>query len=95
MKFATIAQLKQLNPELIIWPLALAGLAFMHPEHAYPSICPLKWLGLTWCPGCGLGRSVSFSASRPSNRSLANTQIGRLCPGCPVAPGGNTRKPSI
>ncbi|HEY0271981.1 MAG TPA: DUF2752 domain-containing protein [Chitinophaga sp.] len=60
MPSAILQRFKQINPELPLWPLALAGLAFLHPEHAYPSICPLKWLGFTWCPGCGLGRSVSY-----------------------------------
>lgn len=59
MQPATIQRLRQINPELIIWPLALILLAVMHPAHPYPSICPLRWIGLPWCPGCGLGTSIS------------------------------------
>ncbi|WP_420806189.1 DUF2752 domain-containing protein [Flavihumibacter solisilvae] len=21
--------------------------------------CPIRWAGIHWCPGCGLGRSIS------------------------------------
>jgi len=47
--------------ELVFWVAALASLAVTDPT-AQPhfALCPLKWLGLTWCPGCGLGHSISW-----------------------------------
>lgn len=48
--------------ELIFWMLALGLLAIAAPEpygHAHHfTLCPLANLGIEWCPGCGLGRSL-------------------------------------
>ncbi len=49
--------------ELIIWVLAFLMLAIDVPEpygqaHHF-SLCPLAALGFDWCPGCGLGRSIT------------------------------------
>jgi len=47
--------------ELAFWVAALISLAFTNPtSEAHFSFCPLKMLGFTWCPGCGLGHSISF-----------------------------------
>jgi hypothetical protein len=47
--------------ELAIWVAALAWLAFTDPAGpAHFSLCPLKAMGITWCPGCGLGHSISW-----------------------------------
>ncbi|WP_454804557.1 DUF2752 domain-containing protein [Mucilaginibacter phyllosphaerae] len=41
--------------------MALACLAFTNPAgQGHFSLCPLKLLGITWCPGCGLGHAISF-----------------------------------
>ncbi|MES2267660.1 MAG: DUF2752 domain-containing protein [Bacteroidota bacterium] len=41
--------------------MALACLAFTDPAcQSHFSLCPLKLLGITWCPGCGLGHAISF-----------------------------------
>src|SRR5215217_1603038 len=49
--------------ELIIWVLALVMLGVATPmEHGHLhhfSLCPLASVGIEWCPGCGLGRSVT------------------------------------
>ncbi|PUZ28459.1 hypothetical protein DCC81_02955 [Chitinophaga parva] len=76
MQPATIQRLRQINPELIIWPLALILLAVMPPAHPYPSICPLRWLGISWCPGCGLGRSVSYLLHGDFRASWASHKLG-------------------
>ena len=46
--------------ELVFWLAALFFLAVSDPtEHEF-TLCPLANLGLeAWCPGCGLGRSIS------------------------------------
>jgi len=49
--------------ELIFWITALALLALAEPadprQHSHFTLCPLANLGWTWCPGCGLGRSLT------------------------------------
>ncbi|MGZ3753422.1 MAG: DUF2752 domain-containing protein [Mucilaginibacter sp.] len=47
--------------ELIFWVAALISLAFSDPSGpGHFSLCPLKAMGITWCPGCGLGHSISW-----------------------------------
>jgi hypothetical protein len=47
--------------ELVFWIAGLTCLAFTNPTgQAHFSLCPLKLLGFKWCPGCGLGHSISF-----------------------------------
>ena len=56
-----IKTLRQWNWELIIWTGGMVWLAFfVNPDHITWSLCPLKNLGFEHCPGCGLGRSVSY-----------------------------------
>lgn len=35
-------------------------LAVINPAAAHVSLCPIKNLGFAWCPGCGLGHSISY-----------------------------------
>jgi hypothetical protein len=46
--------------EAFVWLCGIAGLAFVTPGDNHFSICPLKLAGLDFCPGCGLGSSISF-----------------------------------
>jgi len=47
--------------ELAFWIAALIALAIANPtDQSHFSLCPLKLMGITWCPGCGLGHSISF-----------------------------------
>jgi hypothetical protein len=47
--------------ELFFWVAALVALAFTNPAGpVHFSLCPLKAMGFTWCPGCGLGHSISW-----------------------------------
>jgi len=54
--------LKSIPLELIFWISALILLATaksfdrFHAPHF--TLCPLSNLGIRWCPGCGLGRSI-------------------------------------
>jgi len=48
------------NLEAIIWISALVALALGDPANHHYTLCPFNNLGLDFCPGCGLGRSVSF-----------------------------------
>jgi len=44
----------------MFWCLALMALWWMDPHGNHFSLCPLHHLGMEWCPGCGLGRSMSL-----------------------------------
>jgi len=47
--------------ELVFWIAALIALAVCDP--AKPShfiLCPFQLLGITWCPGCGIGHAIAF-----------------------------------
>jgi len=47
--------------ELVFWIAALVSLAFSDPAGpAHFSLCPFKAMGITWCPGCGLGHAISW-----------------------------------
>jgi len=49
--------MKRIPYELYIWIFALIYLAIPGKHHEI-NLCLLKHFGL-WCPGCGLGRSIS------------------------------------
>ncbi|MCC5939572.1 MAG: DUF2752 domain-containing protein [Lunatimonas sp.] len=47
--------------DLFIWLAALIGIALIPLDvEAHLSICPIHNLGFSWCPGCGLGRSMKY-----------------------------------
>lgn len=46
--------------EVTVWISALVLLAFMTPVNQHASLCVLKNAGLGFCPGCGLGHSISW-----------------------------------
>jgi len=49
------------NLEAFIWIGALISLAFLNPENEqYYSFCVFRNLGFKYCPGCGLGHSISY-----------------------------------
>ncbi|KEO73951.1 hypothetical protein EL17_07295 [Anditalea andensis] len=61
---------EKLPVELIFWLGALISLALMKPGHDHHfTLCPISYIGFSWCPGCGLGRAINlmlhghFSAS--------------------------------
>ncbi|MCH7401918.1 DUF2752 domain-containing protein [Belliella kenyensis] len=56
-----ITTFRKLPFELIFWIGALIGILRIDPYSGdHFSLCPLDSLGFTWCPGCGLGRSMSL-----------------------------------
>jgi hypothetical protein len=46
--------------ELTFWILALTSMAIMSPTNDHSSFCPINSVGLGFCPGCGLGHSISW-----------------------------------
>lgn len=55
-----IIRLSKINYEAYTWLIALILLALMDPNVEHLSLCPIKNMGFTFCPGCGLGHSISF-----------------------------------
>lgn len=55
---------KRLPFELIFWITALLLLATAnvhdHGAGYHFTLCPLANIGFTWCPGCGIGRSIAY-----------------------------------
>ena len=49
--------------ELILWIIALVLLASASQAEQHVmdhfTFCPLANMGLSWCPGCGIGRSIT------------------------------------
>jgi len=46
--------------EALIWISSLIFLAVSDPAHHHYTLCPLDNLGISYCPGCGLGRSIGY-----------------------------------
>lgn len=47
--------------EALFWTAALIFLGFHDPtQESQFTFCPLKNLGFNFCPGCGMGRSISY-----------------------------------
>lgn len=46
--------------EVTVWIVALILFATMSPVNEHASLCPFKMLGFGFCPGCGLGHSISW-----------------------------------
>jgi hypothetical protein len=63
--------------ELAFWITALVSLALTNPSNqAHFTLCPLKLLGFKWCPGCGLGHSISFLFHGDLQRSFHAHWLG-------------------
>jgi hypothetical protein len=52
--------LRKLNTELFCWLFILAALAIVNPSHTHFTLCVFNLTGLEWCPGCGIGHSISY-----------------------------------
>lgn len=48
------------NFELMFWVAALFALGFSNPAQAHFVLCPLRLMGFTWCPGCGIGHAIGY-----------------------------------
>ena len=55
-----IAKFAWQKKEAFIWIAALIFLAFQDPGHHHYTLCPISNMGFDFCPGCGLGRSISY-----------------------------------
>jgi hypothetical protein len=56
-----ISILNMIEWEAVLWLSGLIFLMFVNPyQQQQLSLCPFHNLGISFCPGCGLGRSISF-----------------------------------
>jgi hypothetical protein len=63
--------------ELSVWVIALTLLAFMNPAtDAHFSLCVFKWMGFSFCPGCGLGHSISWLFHGDIEQSFREHPLG-------------------
>lgn len=67
---------KKINIELVFWAGGLGVLAFSDPSQPHYSLCPLKNLGFRYCPGCGLGHSISYLLHGDIQASLHAHPLG-------------------
>jgi len=63
--------------ELTAWTSALVLLALMDPAtDSHYSFCMFKFIGISYCPGCGLGHSISFLFHGNLRESLSAHPLG-------------------
>jgi len=68
---------RYLKFEALFWIAGLVYLAVIDPYASnHLSFCPLHNLGFDFCPGCGLGRSISFILHGDIGGSLAVHPLG-------------------
>jgi len=68
---------KVIGVEVSIWIAALIFLALIEPaESTHFSVCPFSAMGIDFCPGCGLGRSVSYILHGDITNSLIVHPLG-------------------
>lgn len=61
MEINKILKFARTNSEALMWIIALSYLVFINPyEIQHFSLCLFNNLGIDFCPGCGLGRSISM-----------------------------------
>ena len=59
--FKTWLNLRRIPLEAYLWIAALTYLMFIDPlQTQHFSLCPFNNIGIDFCPGCGLGKSISF-----------------------------------
>ena len=68
--------LKRVPPEAVVWLAGLVLLFFMDTDSSHISLCPLRNAGFDFCPGCGLGRSVSLLFHGEVSASLQAHPLG-------------------
>lgn len=44
--------------ELLFWMAAVLLLFFMNTEAGFDSFCFFNWMGIGFCPGCGIGHAI-------------------------------------
>jgi hypothetical protein len=70
--------LKSFPLEGYIWIAALLFLGIVHNESAHFTICPFNNLGIEFCPGCGLGKSIHHLISLNLSDSINTHPLGGI-----------------
>jgi hypothetical protein len=74
-----VTWIRRLPFEAIVWLMGLTYLAFRNPDSApHFSLCPLRNAGWDFCPGCGLGESITLLFHGEFALSLATHPLGIL-----------------
>jgi hypothetical protein len=68
--------IRLLNIEALIWTSGLLLLAFINTDTSHYTICPFKNLGIDFCPGCGLGRSIHYLLHLQIDKSINAHPLG-------------------
>ncbi|TCO09734.1 DUF2752 domain-containing protein [Natronoflexus pectinivorans] len=77
ISFRSILSYKAKYFEAATWLLALFLLAINNPtSHAHFSLCLLHNLDMGFCPGCGLGRSISWLFRGEIIKSIHSHPLG-------------------
>jgi len=76
--FRTYSRLLRRIPlEAFVWTAGLVAMACADPRaEGLINGCLFKWLGVTWCPGCGLGHAVAYLFRGEVAQSLATHPLG-------------------
>lgn len=69
---------RRLPFEAIVWTTGLLVLAFSDIKTGHYTICPLAYADITFCPGCGLGRSINLLFAGRIGESLQAHPLGIL-----------------
>lgn len=68
---------KIIGIEAAVWIGALVFLALINnPNEIHYTICPIQNLGSDFCPGCGLGNSISYIFRGDIYKSLGSHPLG-------------------
>lgn len=68
---------RNISLEAVFWIIALLYLFFINPYEVQKfTLCPFHNLGIEYCPGCGLGRSISFLYHGDFFHSLKTHPLG-------------------
>ncbi|MEG8946246.1 DUF2752 domain-containing protein [Rosettibacter firmus] len=71
--------IKKIEWEAIAWIMGFIFLMLINPyaEQTF-TLCPLNNMGITYCPGCGLGRSISFIFHFDFSNSFKSHPLGLI-----------------
>jgi hypothetical protein len=68
--------IKALNFEIIAFSGGLLYLLLLEPSHEHFSFCLFRLAGIDFCPGCGLGKSISYLLHFNVTESIKTHPLG-------------------
>jgi hypothetical protein len=61
LKKMVLCIFRRVSPEMLVWAAVLCFPLLIDPYvQGHISLCPFKAVGIDFCPGCGLGRSMAL-----------------------------------